>query len=122
MQKTSEAVLEAFGKMWGLYPAPVMLIHASREVLAVNACAEDLGITPGILCHSLYPSDKPCPGCLANKALKTGAAVRKTAKDKRSGRFLDGYWIPVPGEPDIYVHFGSDITEYVKPELMAAGE
>ncbi|MCJ2164920.1 MULTISPECIES: hypothetical protein [unclassified Pseudodesulfovibrio] len=118
MQQVSESVLEAFGKMWGLYPAPVMLIHASREVLAVNACADGLGIAAGIQCHSLYPRDKVCPGCQANKALKTGSAVRKTAMDNRSGRFLDGYWIPVQGESDIYVHFGSDITEYVKPELM----
>lgn len=112
-------VLESFEKMWGLFPAPVLLIHANREILAVNECAKETGIPAGVKCHSLYPSDKPCPGCLANKALKDEAAVRRCGMDKRSGKFLDGYWIPVQGEKDIYVHYGADISDYVKPELLA---
>ncbi len=111
--------LEAFAKMWGLFPAPVLLIHASREILAVNECAKGLGIPAGIKCHSLYPSETPCPGCLANKALMDNAAVRRCALDKSSGKFLDGYWIPVQGEKDIYVHYGADISEYARPELLA---
>jgi hypothetical protein len=35
---------------------------------------------------------------------------------------LDGYWVPVTGEKDIYVHFGNDITEYVRPELLTAAK
>lgn len=119
MAEVQKQVLDAFGKMWGQFPSPVFLIHSSREILAVNNCAEQLGILPGIQCHSLYPSDKACPGCRADKALKDNAAVRHCAKDKRSGKFLDGYWIPVQGEKDIYVHYGADISEYVKPELLA---
>ena len=119
MNKVEKDVLDAFEKMWGLFPAPVMLIHATREIVAVNDAAEELNISKGMLCHSLYPSDKPCPGCLANKALKNGKAERRCGKDKRNGYFMDGYWIPVRGEKDLYVHFGVDITEYVKPELLA---
>ena len=119
MNEVGKPVLDAFDKMWGLFPAPVMLIHATREIVAVNSAAEELNISKGMLCHSLYPSDKPCPGCLANKALKSGKAQRRSDKDKRSGRFLDGYWVPVRGEDDLYVHFGADITDYVKPELLA---
>lgn len=119
MADARKDLLDAFDRMWGLFPAPVLLVHANREILAVNSNAAQLGIPTGIKCHSLYPSDTPCPGCLANKALKNREAIRKCAKDKRTGRFLDGYWIPVLGEKDIYVHYGSDITEYVRPELMA---
>lgn len=118
MSEIQNEVIEAFEKMWGLFPSPVLLIHASRKILAVNECAKQLGISPGIQCHSLYPSDKPCPGCLADKALRDNAAARRCAKDKRSGKFLDGYWIPVQGEKDAYIHYGADITQYVKPELL----
>ena len=119
MVEIPNQVLDAFAKMWGLFPEPVFLIHVSREVLAVNECAKQLGVEPGIQCHSMYPSETPCPGCLANKALKGNVAVRRCAKSKQSGKFLDGYWIPVQGEKDIYVHYGADISEYVKPELLA---
>ena len=85
--------LEAFAKMWGLFPAPVLLIHASREILAVNECAKGLGIPAGIKCHSLYPSETPCPGCLANKALMDNAAVRRCCPGQKlgqiPGRLLD---------------------------------
>lgn len=118
MSLVKNEILESFDAMWGKFPAPVMLIHSSREVLAVNDFAKDLGISNGIKCHSLYPSDKPCPGCLANKALKNDETVRKCTFDKRTGIFYDGYWIPVKGEKDIYVHYGADITEFVKPELL----
>lgn len=111
-------VLRAFELMWGLHPGPVMLIHKGREILAVNQAAAALGLPVGILCHSLYPSDKPCPHCLANKALKQAQAVRRTAYVPTQKRFVDGFWIPVVGEPELYVHFGNDITEYVRPDLL----
>ena len=113
-------VLKAFQMMWGLHPGAVMLIHKSREILAVNQAAEALGLPTGITCHSLYPSDTPCPGCMANKALNQGQAVRKTAYAQSQQCFMDGFWIPVLGEPDIYVHFGNNITEFVRPELLPA--
>ncbi len=113
-------VLRAFEMMWGLHPGPVMLIHKSREIVAVNQAAATLGLPVGILCHSLYPSDKPCPGCMANKALNQGQAVRKTAYAASQSCFMDGFWIPVVGEPELYVHFGNDISEFVRPELLPA--
>ncbi len=118
MPEVRQEVLDAFRMMWGLYPEPVMLIHAGREIIAMNKRAESLGISLGIKCHTLYPSDKPCPGCLANKALRRGAAERKAAYSERQKRFMDGFWVPVDGEKDLYVHFGNDITELVRPELM----
>ncbi|WP_319582240.1 hypothetical protein [uncultured Pseudodesulfovibrio sp.] len=118
MKQIDQSVLDAFDTMWGLYPEPVMLIHACRDVLAVNRRAEELGIGSGIKCHSLYPREKTCPGCLANRMLKSGEAERKGALFPQTGRFLDSYWVPVKGVSDVYIHFGNDITEYVKPELM----
>ncbi|WP_027184410.1 hypothetical protein [Desulfovibrio inopinatus] len=119
MKTVDQSVLEAFDIMWGLYPEPVLLVHACRDILAVNHRAEELGISTGIKCHSLYPSDRPCPGCLANKMLKSGQAERKGSVNNQTGRFLDGYWIPVKGVDKVYVHLGNDITDFVKPELLA---
>jgi cold shock CspA family protein len=31
---------------------------------------------------------------------------------------MDGFWVPVAGEEDVYVHFGNDITDLVRPELL----
>ena len=119
MKSVDQSVLEAFDAMWGLYPEPVMLVHACRDILAVNQRAAESGITVGIKCYTLYPSDRICPGCLANKMLKSGQATRKGSLNKQTGRYLDGYWIPVKGVEEVYVHFGNDITEFVKPELLA---
>ena len=118
MSSVAPEVVKAFQMMWGLYPAPVMLIHKSREILAANAAAKNLGLPVGIKCHSLYPSETPCPGCRANAALKKGEALRKVEYSKSMGKFLDGYWVPVDGVEDVYVHFGNDISEYVRPELL----
>ncbi|WFS63834.1 hypothetical protein LF599_06635 [Pseudodesulfovibrio thermohalotolerans] len=119
MKSVDQSVLEAFDTMWGLYPEPVLLIHACRDILAVNQRAEELGVTTGIKCHSLYPSERVCPGCLGNKMLKSGQATRKGSLSNQTGRYLDGYWIPVKGEKEVFVHFGNDITDFVKPELLA---
>ena len=48
--------------------------------------------------------------------LKSGQATRKGSLNKQTGRYLDGYWIPVKGVEEVYVHFGNDITEFVKPD------
>ncbi len=119
MKSIDQSVLEAFDTMWGLYPEPVMLIHACRDILAVNQRAEEVGITTGIKCYTLYPSDRVCPGCLANEMLKSGKATRKGAFIAKTGRYIDGYWIPVKGVEKVYVHFGNDITEFANPELLA---
>ncbi|WP_320009375.1 hypothetical protein [Maridesulfovibrio sp.] len=118
MKSVDKSVLEAFDTMWGLYPEPVLLVHACRDILAVNQKAEEVGIPTGIKCYSMHPSDRPCPGCLANKMLKSGKATRRGALNERSGKFLDGYWIPVKGVEKVYVHLGNDISEFVKPELL----
>ena len=97
MESIDQSVLEAFDTMWGLYPEPVMLIHACRDILAVNQRAEELGITTGIKCHTLNPSDRVCPGCLANKLLISGQATRKGAFNAQTGSYIDGYWSPVKG-------------------------
>jgi len=120
MADVKQDVVDSFQMMWGQYPGPVMLIHASREILAVNKVAEGLGIVSGVTCHSLSGGDEPCKGCLANTALKRGEGLRSTAWSAKSKKFMDAFWCPVEGEKDIYVHFGNDITDFVKADLLPA--
>ncbi|TVM17669.1 hypothetical protein DPQ33_08495 [Oceanidesulfovibrio indonesiensis] len=122
MVAVKQDVVDAFFMMWDLYPEPVMLIHANRDILAVNEAARGLGLDAGLKCHSLYPSDKPCPGCLADLALRSGESRRKAAYAPGQNKFLDGFWIPVAGEEDLYVHFGNDISDYVHPKFMQKKE
>jgi hypothetical protein len=120
MDEVKQHVLDSFHMMWDMFPGPVMLIHASRTILAVNQVAAGLGISAGITCHSLSASDAPCKGCLAAKALRQGAGIRNTAWSQKSRKFMDAFWSPVAGEKDLYVHFGNDITEFVRSELVPA--
>lgn len=111
-------VLDAFHMMWDLHPAPVMLVRKDRTIVAVNAVAVELGIHPGIRCHTLAGNAKMCPQCKGNVALRMGQATRALAFSEGQGLFLDGYWTPVAGETDLFVHYGNDITECVRPELL----
>ncbi|SHI79108.1 hypothetical protein [Propionispora hippei] len=100
---TDAKVIEAFQMMWGNFPDPVMLVHKSREILAVNASYNKLGVVPGIKCSSMGTPERH-KRCLANKALASQQAA--FFKGEVNGKSVIGFWIPVVGYPDIYVHFG----------------
>lgn len=103
-----QRILDSFQTMWGPFPEPVMLIHKTRTVLAVNDFARNAGIPTGIKCFSLNPevgtNDDHCSRCKANLALKTGETV--TSVETMAGLPIIGYWMPLKENPDVYVHFG----------------
>lgn len=35
---------------------------------------------------------------------------------------VDGYWVLLAGEPDIYLHFFADITEYATERMFPGKE
>ncbi|MDF2572512.1 MAG: hypothetical protein K0R55_4116 [Sporomusa sp.] len=96
-------ILEAFHLMWGKFPEPVMLIHKTREILAVNEVCGKAGGVTGIKCTSIG-SPEQHKRCLANQALVSQQATY--SKGESNGREVIGYWIPVPNYPECYVHFG----------------
>lgn len=100
-------ISEAFQLMWGKFPEPVMLVHKSREILAVNEACQNAGGTAGIKCSSIGTPDRH-KGCLANQALASGQA--SYCKSDANGKTIIGYWIPVADHPEIYVHFGVGTT------------
>ncbi|MEA4855702.1 MAG: hypothetical protein AAGU21_16220 [Solidesulfovibrio sp.] len=117
----SQQVLEAFQSMWGPFPEPVMLLHKSREILAVNAAGRAAGIPVGAKCSSLNPentTDGHCRQCQALKALRTGEPI--TTSSVTGARRLKGYWLPLKDVDDVYVHFGVSIGEEIDAALAAA--
>lgn len=122
MNEIKPEVISAFNMMWGLHPGPVMLVHVSRKIMAVNEAANKLGIAAGIFCYSLSGNSKVCPVCFANKALKQGQGIRNSAYVPAKKAFMDAFWIPIAGEQDLYIHFGNNISEYVRPELFPSPE
>lgn len=106
-------VINAFQLMWGPFPEPVMLIHKSRTILAVNDYARHMGIPVGAKCYGLNPevgpADDHCGRCKANLALKTGETV--CTEEEMGGRRVIGYWMPLKEVDDVYVHFGIGTAE-----------
>lgn len=115
-------ILDSFQTMWGPFPEPVMLIHKSREILAVNDYARTLGIPKGAKCFNLNPEVGPgeshCRACQANLALKKGETV--TTMSEMAGLPVIGYWMPLKEVPDVYVHFGVGTAESLKASMKAA--
>ncbi|AIF54108.1 hypothetical protein [Pelosinus sp. UFO1] len=99
-------VIEAFHMMWDNFPEAVMLIHKSREILAVNNACRNAGGVVGGKCSELGGSERH-KGCLANQAIATNKATY--SKSEVGGKEIIGYWIPLTDYPDIYVHFGVGI-------------
>ena len=110
-------IIDAFDVMWGLHPAPVMLIKADREIVAVNQAGQELGIPTGIRCFQLTGNDHICDGCQGNLSLKDNTSKRSVAWSDKLNMFADTYWIPVCGEEGLFIHFGNDITEWGKEGL-----
>ncbi|WP_043644409.1 hypothetical protein [Fundidesulfovibrio putealis] len=114
-------VLDAFQMMWGQFPEPVMLLHKSRTILAVNDVARTAGVPLGVKCSSLNPAnegDHHCRQCKASQALRARTPVVETSQIGE--RHVKGYWIPLRDFEDVYVHFGVTITEDIKAALSEA--
>ena len=109
-------LIESFHLMYDHFPETVMLIHKSREVLAVNKAGALAGMAPGMFCNKLGKPEVH-QGCLADKALKAQSAAWMTyPAPNRPGETAVTFWLPVDGHPDIYVHFAvGNSREYVTP-------
>jgi hypothetical protein len=102
-----QGVLDSFQTMWGPFPEPVMLIHKTRTILAVNDCARTMGIPTGSKCAALDPEGSggvQCKSCKADLAFRTGKTV--CAEESLGDKTIIGYWMPLKEVPDVYVHFG----------------
>jgi len=97
-----EQVIKAFQMMWGKFPEGVMLVDKGRNIIAVNTVYEATGLKAGMVCAQLG-SPENHKGCLANLALSEQTA--KYTKTNMGDKEVIGFWVPVVGEKDLYLHF-----------------
>ena len=100
---TDEEIIRAFHLMWDNFPEPVMITQKSREMIAVNVKAAEMGLKAGIKCSSIGKPENH-KGCLCNKAVDSGKPIYITYQGAFGKAF--GYWIPIPEKPEWIIHFG----------------
>jgi hypothetical protein len=112
-----QKILDAFQTMWGPFPEPVMLVHKSRTILALNDFARNIGVQVGIKCFSLNPEagNSCCKQCKANLALREQRTI--CTEESQNGHRVIGYWMPLKEEKDVYVHFGVGTAEAIAQQM-----
>lgn len=113
----SEEIRTNFHLFWDNYPAPVMLVHKDRTIIDVNTAALEIGYPVGMRCIDLGRK-KDHAACQANKALQEGTGIRTVTYSEYLEKVVDGYWIPLAGSGDLFVHFNNDITPYAAEHLI----
>lgn len=114
----SPEILSAFDLMWHHFPSPVFLLLKNRTIIGLNKAAKDMGIMTGMKCFQLSGETGIHENCQGNSALKEGSGKRAVAYVPKFKQVMDSYWLPVPGQPNLLIHFAIDITEYAKPEMF----
>ena len=117
--KEMEGIIKAFHTNWDIHPYPTMLIRKDRTILAVNKAGGSLGIPVGVRCFQLAKNDKICPGCQADRALKENKGIQVASYQAPMKQFIETFWVPLDGVEGVYLHYGNDISQWVKDELKA---
>lgn len=113
----SDEIRTNFNLFYDNFPAPVILVHRDRTILAMNRTAAAAGYRTGIRCSDMGKKEHH-RACLANKALSEQTATRLVAYFDFAGAVLDSYWIPLAGSDELFVHFAADITPWAAASLM----
>lgn len=115
----SEETRRNFHLFWDNFPAPVMLVHKDRTIIEANKAGLEIGCPVGMRCIDIGEK-KHHAGCRANQALSERTGVREVCYVEHMGQVVDGYWIPLAGSDDVFVHFCVDITAYAADRLFPA--
>jgi PAS domain S-box-containing protein len=90
-----------------------LLRSGSREIVASNRTAVNVGAVPGKTCFETWcQSDSPCEWCLAPKLWSSGQAQH--CEPEAMDRVWDAHWIPI--SDDLYMHYAFDITQRKEAE------
>lgn len=114
----SEEIHRNFHLFWDNYPFPVMLVHKDRTILDRSPLAEAAGCVIGTRCID-RGNREAHKGCLADQALRQQTGKRAVVNLPEIGLVIDSYWIPLAGHPEVFVHFGADITAQVAGLALA---
>ena len=117
-QQVNPEVVKAFDMVWYYFPFPVFLLQRNRTIVSMNKAAKDMGIMTGMKCYQLTGGTGIHEGCLGNAAMKDEEGKRSVMYVPEMKQVLDSYWLPIPREKDMLIHFATDITEYAKPEMF----
>ncbi len=91
----------------------------TREVVASNRAAREIGAVPGETCFVRCGSqDDPCPFCLAPELWATGEGQEVEVEYR--GKWYDNVWASLSA--DLYVHYVFDITERKQTERSLEDE
>lgn len=86
----------------------LILKKKTREIVASNKFAHEIGAIPGKTCHQTCSMlDNKCPWCLAPLLWQTDQPQK--TEIYHEGRYYKGVWKPL--NKDYYVHYIFDITE-----------
>ncbi len=99
--------VRAFDLMWECFPEPTLLVREDRTVVAANASARAWGRAEG-------GSDAHGPARQAGVALRDRAATSRFSLDL--GAPVTGYWLPLPGSLDLYVHFAIGVADILQSQ------
>jgi PAS domain S-box-containing protein len=101
--KDVETSLNLYKIFLDALPCVALLIRTkTREIVASNKAAEEVGAVPGKLCHRSWSNnEKPCSWCLASRLWETGKMQHIEVKSH--GTLWDTYWVPV--SQDLYMHY-----------------
>ncbi len=91
----------------------LILKKGTREIVASNKAAKQIGAVPGKTCYQTCAQrDDTCSFCLAPKLWATGDPQRLEVEYE--GTYYEGIWVPLTEE--LYVHYIFDITNCKKAE------
>jgi PAS domain S-box-containing protein len=86
----------------------MILKKQTREIVASNEAAREVGATPGKTCYGTCAErEHPCPFCLAPEIWATNEPRRLEVEYRE--RYYDRIWVPLT--EDLYVHYIFDITD-----------
>ncbi len=86
----------------------MILKKGTREIVASNKAARDIGAVPGKTCFGTCVNrEDKCPFCLAPEVWATNEPRRLEVKYR--GAYYEGIWVPL--SDDLYVHYIFDISE-----------
>jgi len=117
LQKTQEQLKEESKMrkvmMDNLPCIALILKKNTREIVASNKTARDVGAIPGKTCFETCAKDEmPCSFCKAPVLWETDKPQHIEVKHK--GTYYEGIWVPY--SDDLYVHYIFDISDRKKAE------
>jgi PAS domain S-box-containing protein len=87
----------------------MILKKKTREIVASNKNAKEIGAVPGKTCYrTCVQLDDPCPFCLAPQVWATNEPCQIEVEYR--GKHFQSRWVPLT--EDLYLHYIFDITEH----------